>query len=382
MTAATMTGDKRRPGLRSVRVGQLEAVAVYAACIALAAVASGALVGLTGGSAGAVVGALLDGSVRADGRLGVTLLRSAPLLAVAVGTIVANRAGLANIGQEGQVMVGAALCAFVAVRIPGPGPFALVVALLAAVVGGALWAGIAALLKYGRGVPEVISTLLLISVAAQLSTYALTKKWWLADRDPARQSQIDIGEQLADDTRLPTFSVAGNELDLGVVLAFALALVVAVVLARSVWGFRLSMLGQSVRAARAHGVSAVRMGTAALMVSGGLAGLAGGIMLAGTASGNRLTLGFSNNVGWEGLLVALLARNRPLLAIPMAVLFGALRTGSGFLAATGVDRKITDVVQALLVLALLVPPALLFLRERQRAMRASRAGSAGGAVAS
>ena len=89
-------------------------------------------------------------------------------------------------------------------------------------------------------------------------------------------------------------------------------------------------------------------------------------MMAAGASSARLTTGFSNEIGWQGLLVALLARNRPLLCIPMAILFAALRTGSGFLAATGVDRTVVDVVQALLVLALLVPPAVEFLRDRRR----------------
>ncbi len=94
------------------------------------------------------------------------------------------------------------------------------------------------------------------------------------------------------------------------------------------------------------------------------------VMLAGGFSSFRVTSGFSQNNGWQGLLVALLARSRPLAAIPMAILFAALRTGSGFLATTGtgVDRKIVDVVQALLVLALLIPPAVQFVRERRRAV--------------
>ena len=94
------------------------------------------------------------------------------------------------------------------------------------------------------------------------------------------------------------------------------------------------------------------------------------VMLAGGSSGFRVTTGFSQNIGWQGLLVALLARVRPLAAIPMAILFAALRTGSGFLAATGVDRRIVDVVQGLLVLALLIPPAVQFVRERRRALAA------------
>ena len=83
--------------------------------------------------------------------------------------------------------------------------------------------------------------------------------------------------------------------------------------------------------------------------------VAGAVLLTGGASGDRLSVGYSGNYGWDGLLVALVARNRLLVAIPTAFVFAALRTGSSFLAATGVDRRMTDVVQALLVLALLIP---------------------------
>jgi len=88
-------------------------------------------------------------------------------------------------------------------------------------------------------------------------------------------------------------------------------------------------------------------------------------MLARGTANYRFTPGFSNNVGWEGLLVALVARNRPLACIPVAFVFGALRTGSGFLAATGVERSIVDVVRSLLVLAMLAPPAIMAVRRRR-----------------
>ena len=114
------------------------------------------------------------------------------------------------------------------------------------------------------------------------------------------------------------------------------------------------------------------MGSLALILSGAFAGLAGSLMFTGGAANYRFTPGFSNNFGWEGLLVALVARNHPLVVVPMALVFAALRTGAGFLAATGVERKIVDIIQALLVLALLVPPAILFIRERRRAMAAVR----------
>lgn len=361
------------PGHVDDRRAVVELALLYALCIAGAIGLSALLVSVTGGSAASVFSAILDGSIRSPGRWGVTIVQAAPLLLVATGSIVANRAGLANIGQEGQVMAGAAVAAYVAVRVPGPGLMVLVITLAAAVIAGGVWAAIAAVFKYSRGVPEVITTLLLIFVADRLVTFGLTKKWLFLDRSPQRTSSLDIGEAVPDGALLPDFTVAGNLLDAGVILALVVAVGAAVILGWTVWGFGLRLLGQSPHTAQRNGVSAVGVGTLALAVSGGLAGLGGATMLTGGAASDRLTLGFSNNVGWEGLLVALLARNRPVAAIFMAFVFSALRTGSGFLAATGVDRQIVDVVQALLVLALLIPPAIEFIRDRRRQLAAAGA---------
>ena len=132
-----------------------------------------------------------------------------------------------------------------------------------------------------------------------------------------RGNRNQISRELAADTRIPRVTSFGNEFPISVFLAVALAIVVAVLITRSVPGFSVS-------------------------------------------------------IGWTGLLVALVARERPIAAIVVAFVFGALRTGSQFVAATGVERRITDVVQALLTLALLVPPALLYIRERRRALAATR----------
>jgi simple sugar transport system permease protein len=130
------------------------------------------------------------------------------------------------------------------------------------------------------------------------------------------------------------------------------------------------MLGSNPRTARRAGVSAVAYGGTALVVSGAFAGLAGGLWITGGAAGDRFNASISSNIGWQGLLVALLARDRALVAIPMAFVFAALRTGSGFLAATGVERRIADVVQAMLVLALLIPPAVQSVQRRRRPQEA------------
>ena len=209
-------------------------------------------------------------------------------------------------------------------------------------------------------------------MAFQLVAYGLTKTWHCST---APHQQEQHGEPLPTDRTFGHLHLFGNDVSLSVVLALVLAVLVALWLSRSVGGFRLRMLGLNPRAAQRSGVSAVKVGGTALVASGAFAGLAGGVLLTSESSGDRITTAFSGNYGWQGLLVALLARDRPLVAIPMALVFAALRTGSGFLAATGVERRIADVVQAMLVLALLIPPAIAAIRDRRRAVAAARAGA-------
>jgi general nucleoside transport system permease protein len=359
---------------RSRRRDLSEVAVLYTLSISAALALAAALVAVTGGSWRSVADALLDGSLRNPGRIGTTIGTTVPILVVALGAIVSAKAGLVNIGQEGQLLIGAAFGTFAGVKMGGPGPLVLVVVLLSAVLGGALWAGTAAWLRYWRGVPEVLTTLLLVTVAGQALGYGLKREWLLLAPAVGRANRNQVSEQLATDARIPRVTWFGNEWPLSAVLAVALAVAVGFAFTRTVVGFRLRMLGRSPRAAQRAGVAGPVYGSGAMLVSGGLAGLAGGLMLAGGDFGNyQLVPGFSVNIGWTGLLVALVARERALLAIPLAFVFAALRTGSGFLAATGVERRVTDVVQALLVLALLLPPAVLFVRERRRALAASSA---------
>lgn len=350
-----------------------EVVGLYTVCVAVALALSALLVEATGGSAAEVFAALLDGSIRGPGRIGATIGVAVPLLLVAIGTIVSNRAGLVNIGQEGQLYIGAAFGAYVGTKLGWSGPAVIVLLLAASIAGGAIWAGIAGALRYIRNVPEVLTTLLLVTIASQLVGYGLKKQWLLLAPSEGRANRQQISEQLTESTRIPRVTWFGNEFPISAFVAIALAILVAALMARTVWGLRLRMLGHNPRTAQRAGVAASRYGGAALAISGGFAGLAGGMMLAGGDFGNyTLVPGFPASIGWTGLLVALVARQRASVAIVVAVVFAGLRTGSGFLAATGVERRITDVVQGLLVLALLVPPALLYLRERRRAMNSSR----------
>jgi simple sugar transport system permease protein len=361
---------------RSSLTSASEVLVLYAACLFVALALAALLVELASdkGSWSSVYTVILDGAVRNPGRWGLTLGVSAPILLVALGTTVSGRAGLVNIGQEGQLVIGAAFTAYVGVRLGGPGPLALLISLACGVIGGAIWAGIAGALRFWRNVPEVLTTLLMGVVAANLMGWGLRNRFLLLAPPEGRANRNQVSEPFALSRRIPRVRWFGNEFPISVLAALALAIVVWLVLGRTVVGFRLRMLGRNARTAHRAGVSQKRYGLGAMLVSGGFAGLAGGVMLTGGDFGNyQLVANFGAGIGFAGLLAALVARQRAIVLIFVAFLFGGLRTGSSFLRSTGVSARIADVVQGMLVLAMLLPPAILYLRARRRALAATSA---------
>jgi general nucleoside transport system permease protein len=349
---------------RRLRVGHLLAVVLYVLALGAAILAAIVVVELTDGSPMAVVRAVHAGSFETWPAVGQTLDQAAPLALVALGTVVTNRAGLVNIGQEGQVLVGGLAGVAVGLHVDGPRAVVVPLVLLAAAAGGALWAGVAAALRYGRRVNEVISTLLLIYVAYQLVTWMVTREYLLRESRAAAGQSNDQTSRLTERAQLPHFGRFDElNVNLGIVIAVVVVAVGGFLLARSRFGFRLRVLGHNPAAAQRAGVSTTRTGTAALLIGGALAGFAGGILLTGTVF--RVSSGFANNFGWQGLLVALIARNRPGAVLVVALFFGALRNSTLALAASGTPRDIVDVVQALLVLGAILPPVYLTVRERR-----------------
>jgi len=352
------------PRAATLRAG-VSAVSLYLISLAVAAGLAALMVMLTGHSPTSTVSALYQGSLQDGASQGQTIDEATPLLIVALGTIICMRAGLFNIGQEGQLTIGALVGAVVGLKMPGPGQVVLAAALIGSALGGALWAGIAALLRFWRKVDVVISTLLLTFVSFQVVTYAVNQTWFLKEGSLNGEITVPESDLLADDRHLARI---GEYPDLnfviGCFIALGLAITLAVVLARTRFGFRLRLLGLNPFAAKRAGVSEARLGGAALLLSGAFAGLAGGVILTGSAF--RVQAGFANNIGYEGLLVALVAQNYALVAIPVALFFGGLRSGGGFLASTGVPRYLVNIVQALLVLAAVFPPVYLRLRGGRR----------------
>ena len=306
-----------------------------------------ALLTLTGQRTGAALTALVNGALGSWYAItSVTLLRTVPLAITGLAVSLAFRAGILNIGAEGQLLAGAAVATMVALSIPQLGAAAIPVVIVAGALAGAMWAGIAAFLRQRFGVLEVISTIMLNYIALQLVGYLV--------RGPL-QEPTHVFPQSANIPMAAHFPalVPGTRLHLGFLLAVIIAVAMWWWLRDRAGGFRLRMVGANARAAESAGKIDVQRTTAiAFLVSGAIAGIAGASEVSGVTY--SLYENFSPGYGYTAIAVALLARLHPVGVLLTALMFGALEAGATAMQRdAGVPSVLVSVVEALLILLVL-----------------------------
>ena len=299
---------------------------------------------------GAVVNFEADTLTAALRPLTESLVVAAPLIAAGLAVGLAFRAGLFNIGAEGQIILGAIGAAYVGFALDLPVVVHLVAALVAGIALGALWGGIPGFLKARTGAHEVITTIMLNYIARFLLAWLLGT---VAFQRPGRNDPIS--PQVADTAELPLLLGGWSRLHLGLLLALFAAAAVWWLLNRSTLGFRLRAVGANPSAARTAGIRVGGMTFTAMAIAGALAGLAGAFQILGTEK--SLTGGVSAGIGFDAITVALLGRGNPFGIVAAGVLFGALRAGGVTMQArTGTPIDIVLVVQSLIVLFIAAPP--------------------------
>jgi len=312
--------------------------------VALAALMA-IVVGAGGHSAGAALRALWEGSFGDWYALtSATLVRTTPLILTGLGVTLAFRAGVWNIGAEGQLLAGAAAAAIVALGMaPSLGAGALPLALAAGAAGGAIWAGVAALLRQRYGVLEVISTIMLNFIAAYLVGYLV--------RGPLQEGShiYPQSSTLAPVVQLPRL-IAGSRLHWGLIAALAAAPAMWWGLAWSAAGFRVRVVGGNPDAARSAGeIDVPRVRTRAFLLSGAFAGFAGAVQLTGVTF--ALYEDLSPGYGFTAIAVALLARLNPLAVVPAAILFAGLESGAlAMQRDAGIPSVTVSIVEGALIL--------------------------------
>jgi simple sugar transport system permease protein len=317
--------------------------------VAGAAAFGAILVALVGENPVAAAAAVARGVLGTPDGIGAVLFDTTALIFTGLSVAFAFRAGLFNIGAEGQLLVGAFAATLVGLALPGAPAFVLVpLCVLAAAAGGAGWAAIPGLLRARLGVHEVINTIMMNFVASGLTSYFVVHRF----KDPGQM--IPHTAPIAEAARIPRLgelAIPGNPLpasspaNVSLFLALVVAVGAAWAIGRTPFGFRVRAIGQGETAARTAGLPTGRTIVGAMALAGAFAGLAGVNEVLGFRY--RFLDNFTSGIGFLGIAVALLGRARPSGVVVAALLFGLLNAGAVEIDLfTEVPREVVLVVQA------------------------------------
>ena len=344
------------PGGRTDWLGELrrsvnaQSVLVPIYAILLALVVAGVVIVLVGSDPFEAYWALLRGMFGSADRINASLGRATPFIGAALAVAFAFRAGLFNIGAEGQILVGATAAAWVGTFsfvADVPGPVAIPLVVLAGALGGGIYGGIPGFLKAKTGAHEVIVTIMLNNIAI------LLVRWLVNSQDPVilrdASSSVPRTELLPDSARLPEIVSTRPPLHLGFFIAIALCAIVWFILRRTTFGFVVRTVGTNANAARYAGMSVNATLVTVMALSGAFAGVAGAGEVTGTTG--FLSPGTFAGVGFDAIAIALLARANPYGIILTALLWGSMLSGAGLMQqASGLSIDAVRIVQALVLL--------------------------------
>uniref|UniRef100_UPI003B526589 ABC transporter permease n=1 Tax=Roseovarius indicus TaxID=540747 RepID=UPI003B526589 len=289
-----------------------------------------------------------------------TLVRMSPLLLAGLAVIIPLRAGLFNIGAEGQIYIGALFATIAALYLPDvlPGFVRIVLCIAVGAFGGALWAAIPGLLKAYRGTNEIITSLLLSYVAINMIG-AVLHSWLIEPGAPYPYSR-----EVPDEVILPIF-MPRTQAHVGIMIAWVAALLVAIMFWRTTLGQSIQIVGHNKHAASYAGLNVKRLTVMSFALGGSMGGLAGVFEVLGLKY--RLFDHFSPGYGMQGIIVAFLAALNPVGAILAAIFLAGLQVGAGSMQrATGIDTTMVAALQGLVVLCVAIGLAFKFHPDRWR----------------
>jgi general nucleoside transport system permease protein len=316
-----------------------------------------------------------------------TLIVTTPLILTGLAVAFAFRCGLFNIGGQGQYLIGSYAAVWVGSSFAGmPAVPHILLAVVAATLAGAVWAGIAGLLKATVGAHEVISTIMLNWVAIWVGAYLFALKGPLQNSDPSQQS-VPVSNDVTSTARLPVFwgDPELQGLHIGLFIALAAALVFWVVLNRSTTGYEVRAVGLNPEAARYGGISVARNYILVMAMCGAFAGLAGSMDLLGwqfAIATNDILNSANVGLGFFGIAVALLGRNTASGTVIAALLFGALLSGTSqrnldpTIFEPELASNLTLIIQGLVVLIVSADVIVLTMLRRGRRLFRRRAPAA------
>jgi ABC-type uncharacterized transport system permease subunit len=303
------------------------------------------------------------------------LVAATPYIFGGLSVALAFRAGMFNIGAEGQIFLGAIFSAYIGYSITGvPAFLHIPLAFLAGALGGFLWGFIPGFLKARTGAHEVITTIMLNYIAFRLSD-------WLLNGPMKRPGTANpVSPTIMDSAKLPHFFADPIRIHLGFIIALAVAYLVYWFLWKTKWGFDFRAVGSNPNAARYAGMKVTVVMTLSMAFAGALSGMAGANEVLGV--NHNLASAFSSGYGFDSIAIALLGNTHPFGVVLAALLFGFMRSGAtSMMLATGIPIDIVSILQAL-ILAFVAAPGIIRtiyrLKKPEGAEQATLAGTWGG----
>jgi simple sugar transport system permease protein len=296
--------------------------------------------------------ALFKGAFWGLGPISETLTRAAPLILAGLAVAVGFQAGLFNIGANGQILMGGMAALVVGFQFHLPMIIHIPLAIIAALIGGAIWGGIPGYLRAKTGAHEVITTIMLNYVALRLVDYLLTVKFFQLEgrSDPVSKSVLDSARY----PKIIDFLNSRYRVHIGIIIALLAAWFIWWLLYRSTIGFEFRAVGANPDGARYAGMNVVFLYIGVMAVAGAMAGLGGADQVLGTLG--RATPGFAAAIGFDAIALALLGRSHPVGVVFAGLLFGGLAAGGQAMqAATDVGVDIVGVIQALIIVFIAAP---------------------------
>ncbi len=305
------------------------------------------LIAVSGDNPLVAYGGMLEGSLGGTDAFGRTLDKATPLVLGGLAVAFAFKAGLFNIGGQGQLLLGAAFSAWVGYRFGLPAIVHIPLALLIGGIVASSLGALAGLLKATRGTHEVISTIMLNFVAANLTEWLVSRDGPWNDPDGGALARTPLIQESAELPRI-------GGLPTGFLVAVLAAVVIWWVVGRSTLGFEVQTVGANAKAATYAGISVTKIMVVSMAISAFLAGLGGAIQTQGVIG--RFEPGFNTGLGFDGITIALLARTNALAVIPAALLIGAMDAGSTLMQSrTDVEPEIISVIQAFILFFVAAP---------------------------
>lgn len=314
---------------------------------------------LSGADPKVVLFAIAKGSFGSKNAIIDTLIKSTPIMLTGLATIVAFRARVWNIGQEGQLFAGAMAVTFVLLTFPDlslPAYLLIPLLMIVSMVGGALWGSIPGYLKAKFNVNEIIVTVMLNYVILYLMTFLLNGPW----QEPGSFYYNTI--KFPESSWLPL--LFDTRLHLGFVVAVIMAGLIYLLMWKFKLGFEIRATGDNPVASTYKGININKISLIVMLISGGLAGLAGGIEVLGIH--HKLIYGFSSAFGFTGILIALLGRMHPVGVIIASIFFGALHNGASAMQIySDVPRSLVSLIMGLIIIMMLMWEAIFTYRIRR-----------------